>query len=393
MSTTWQQESELRRVCIIQRTLPHYRVALFQGLYEKLLEVGIELTVIYGQNAEKEVPVTVHTESTWAKSRPNLYLSGNQKGLVWQGCLSDLRGYDLIVIEYAGRLLLNYVLLALRSLRFFKLAFWGHGRNFQAERVDSVKEKVKRHLLGQVDWWFAYTALSKATILAANFSEAKITVLNNTIDDTVLRAQFEKVRRKALPSVHVPILDSAENIALYCGGIYEEKKIPFLIDACIAIRERLPDFQFFWIGSGPDEYLVRNASANFEWMHYVGPLFNEEKLRYFARAKLHLMPGLVGLTIIDSFITEVPIVTTRDAKHSPEIAYLVSDENGVIAGNELQDFVDKVVFYMSDNMALERLRQGCREASRNLTLENMIGNFAHGIEKALEQQTPMRKQS
>ena len=383
----------MRRVCIIQRTLPHYRIALFQGLYEKLLETGIELTVIYGQNAEKEVPVTVQIDRAWAKSRPNLYLSGDQKGLVWQRCLSDLRGYDLIIIEYAGRLLLNYVLLGLRALRVFKLAFWGHGRNFQAERADSVKENVKRHLLGQVDWWFAYTDLSKSTIVEANFSDEKVTVLNNTIDDTVLRAQFEKVRSKMLPNAHAPFLESTDNIAVYCGGIYEEKKIPFLIDACIAIRERLPDFQFYWIGSGPDEYLVRNATANLEWMHYVGPLFNEEKLKYFARAKLHLMPGLVGLTIIDSFITEVPIITTRDAKHSPEIAYLVSDENGVITGNELRDFVDKVIFYMRDDMALEKLRQGCREASRILTLENMISNFAQGIAKALEQPTLKRKQS
>ncbi len=373
----------MQRVCIIQRTLPHYRIALFQGLYERLLDRGIELTVIYGQNAEKEVPVTVQVDCAWAKWRPNLYLNGDQKGLVWQQCLLDLRGYDLVVIEYAGRLLVNYVLLGLRTLKVFKLAFWGHGRNFQAERSDSVKEKVKRLFLRQVDWWFAYTELSKTTIVDANFSDKRITVLNNTIDDKVLRVQFEEIRRQAQSSDGVPIRKDSNNIALYCGGLYEEKKIPFLIDACISIRARVPDFQFYWIGSGPDMHLVQNASANFDWMHYVGPLFNEEKLKYFERAKLHLMPGLVGLTIIDSFITEVPIVTTKDAKHSPEISYLVCDENGVITGNELSEFVDKVVFYLSDNMALEKLKQGCRESARVLTLKNMIGNFALGIENAL----------
>ncbi len=373
----------MRRVCIIQRTLPHYRVALFQGLYESPLPREIELTVIYGQSAEKEVPVTVQVDCSWAKNRPNFYLSGNQKGLVWQRCLLDLTGYDLIVIEYAGRLLLNYVLLALRSVGVLKLAFWGHGRNFQAERADSFKENVKRHLLRQVDWWFAYTELSKLTVADARFNQNRITVLNNTIDDRVLRSQFEAIRQRVQSSDSEFILGKRNNIALYCGGLYEEKRIPFLIEACIAIRARLPDFEFFWIGSGPDEHLVRDASAKFDWMHYVGPLFNEEKLEYFHKAKLHLMPGLVGLTIVDSFITEVPIVTTSGAKHSPEISYLVSDENGVITGNELSEFVDKVVFYMTNSVALEKLKHGCRESARVLTLANMIRNFSQGIENAL----------
>jgi hypothetical protein len=54
------------------------------------------------------------------------------------------------------------------------------------------------------------------------------------------------------------------------------------------------------------------------------------------------MPGLVGLVIIDNFVTQLPMFTTDNNNniHSPEVSYLQNDVNGVMTANTLDDYVD-----------------------------------------------------
>ena len=47
-------------------------------------------------------------------------------------------------------------------------------------------------------------------------------------------------------------------------------------------------------------------------------------------SKLFLMPGLLGLAVLDAEVMGLPVVTTRYPWHSPEIAYLRDGETGVI---------------------------------------------------------------
>ena len=57
----------------------------------------------------------------------------------------------------------------------------------------------------------------------------------------------------------------------------------------------MPDFEMLFVGSGPDRTWVEEAVARNPWMHYVGPVFDDDKVPYFRLAKLALMPGRVGL--------------------------------------------------------------------------------------------------
>ena len=53
-----------------------------------------------------------------------------------------------------------------------------------------------------------------------------------------------------------------------------------------------------------------------------------------SRANLMLIPGLVGLAVVDSFAAQCPVVTTDFRGHSPEFEYIEWDKWPGITGIE-----------------------------------------------------------
>jgi len=65
-----------------------------------------------------------------------------------------------------------------------------------------------------------------------------------------------------------------------------------------------------FIGSGIESYKVLEASKSYDWIHYVGSKFGEERIKYFRISLIQIMPYSVGLGILDSFAMETPMITT-----------------------------------------------------------------------------------
>jgi glycosyltransferase involved in cell wall biosynthesis len=104
---------------------------------------------------------------------------------------------------------------------------------------------------------------------------------------------------------------------------------------------------------------------------------------YYKLADVFLMPGLVGLGILDAFAFEKPFVTTTYPYHSPEIEYLDNWNNGVMTGNSLDEYVAGVVKVLTDEGVRRRIQAGCRSAVQKYTIEQMVTNYADGIHAAL----------
>jgi glycosyltransferase involved in cell wall biosynthesis len=179
---------------------------------------------------------------------------------------------------------------------------------------------------------------------------------------------------------------NSENVAVYTGGLYPNKRIDFLLDAAILIRKTIPDFELIVIGDGPDRDRVSVAASRHPWIHDIGPKNDQAKVPYWALAKLLLMPGLVGLVVVDSFALGVPLVTTDFPYHSPEIDYLENDINGLLVpcGPSAGHYATAVADLLLDPTRLERLRAGALSSSAEHTIEKMAGNFAMGVIQALD---------
>jgi glycosyltransferase involved in cell wall biosynthesis len=98
-----------------------------------------------------------------------------------------------------------------------------------------------------------------------------------------------------------------------------------------------------------------------------------------------MMPGLVGLVVVDAFAAGLPLVTTRIDTHSPEIEYLEPGVNGLVTEPDAGSLATACVELLQSPPLLERLRAGCSESSRVYTLEAMVERFARGVQDALDQ--------
>jgi glycosyltransferase involved in cell wall biosynthesis len=130
---------------------------------------------------------------------------------------------------------------------------------------------------------------------------------------------------------------------------------------------------------------VEKASARVDWIHYLGAKNDVEKVPYWAISKLLLMPGAVGLVVLDSFALGIPMVTTAVQTHGPEIDYLDDGVNGIIVPewDSAESYAIAVVNLLRDESRRQKMSENCLSVSENYTVEKMAEFFAKGICSAL----------
>jgi glycosyltransferase involved in cell wall biosynthesis len=368
------------QVAIVCKHLPHYRVSFFDGLRGALAQKSIDLQLLYGKSSS--VPKRDEVDLDWAQPVTNRYFGVGRLSLCWQRLPDWIYNSDLIVLMQHNKILSNHVVLAKAKTKGRKIAFWDHGLNLQAPR-HSIGNIIKQSYTTSAFWWFAYTEAVKKRVAQLGFPEERITVVQNAIDTSFLRAQAEHIDDTSLKRLRVALGIGDGPVGLFCGGMYAEKRLLFLIKACESIRNHLPKFEMLFIGAGPDSHLVSDAVRKCKWLHYLGPKFGSDVIPYMKLADVFLMPGLVGLGVLDAFALEKPFITTAYRYHSPEIEYVQNGDNGIITANSLEAFVEGVINVLKSEDLRKRIQLGCRKAAAKYTVESMISNYVGGIETAL----------
>lgn len=375
-----------KKVVISQHRLLQYRVRFFELLKARCELSGIDLVLIHGKPSQREKVRNDTGSLEWSTFVTNRYFRLFGRDLLWQKIPSKVWSADLVVVIQENRIVSNYLVIALRKLLGKKTAYWGHGKNFQSRAPNGVRERWKGFWLLLVDWWFSYTDLTTGIIEDAGFPGAKITTLNNAIDVAAFKQQVESVsdgtivqRRRELG------LSDDDKVAIFCGSLYPDKLPELLIEASDLIRERCPEFRLIIIGEGPSaDYLSREAKSR-PWIQLVGVKTGAEKAELFRLADVMLNPGLLGLHILDSFAVGLPIVSTRNALHSPEISYVVNGENGVLTEPGAAAYSEAVIGLLSNSEYRLKISRNAQASSENYSLESMADNFAKGIVECLRQ--------
>lgn len=369
----------MKKVVVVQRRMTEYRVPLFEGLRRVLAERGVLLDVLYGDATEDELKKGDGGVLTWARKLPTRYaLKGR---LCWQPFGTYIRDADLVIVTQENKLVYNYWWLLRRPRA--RIAFWGHGKNMQSENPDGVLERIKRWSTTRVDWWFAYTDISREFVSETGFPRERITVLNNAVDTSHLVDLRQRVSPLEIAQSRAALGLGIGPVGVYVGSVYREKRIDFLIEAGRRVREHVPDFQLLIVGSGPDADRLRTSTLADPWIHWAGVRRGIEKVTLLACSAVMLIPAAVGLGVLDSFALQVPMVTTDCRGHGPEIAYLRSGTNGVTTAFTVDDYVAAVAGLLAHPDELARLRAGCRSSAALYTIEKMVARFVDGIEAAL----------
>jgi glycosyltransferase involved in cell wall biosynthesis len=348
--------------------------------------MGIDLRLIYGRPNASDAKKRDFIALSWAEPITNKVWRIRDVELFWQPCRHMLRDVDLVIVEQANKLLLNALLIATRHAGARRIAFWGHGKDFQgsARRV-RVRDRLKRLVATRVDWWFAYNETVKKVVEQLGFPAARVTNVQNAIDTRELLEHRASVTPPEIEALRARLGIKGRDVCIYIGALYAEKRIQFLLDACKILRRHSSEFEMIFVGAGPDEGLVDAAARENPWLHRVGPAFDRDKVPYLLASKLVLMPGAVGLVVLDSFVLGVPMVTTDVPYHGPEIEYLEHGVNGwIVADSEDPEPYARAVLDVLTRPGLhEKLVQGCERAKLRYTNEEMVERFAQGIVRAL----------
>ncbi|MFM2073171.1 MAG: hypothetical protein RLZZ623_3435, partial [Actinomycetota bacterium] len=367
-------------VAIVYKTLPHYRVDFYEGLRARLAANGLRLRLIVGQPDSEMAKRNDTARIQWAEGVRNRYVRVGSRHLVWQPALGMVRTSDLVIVEQASKLLVNYPLLAWRRLGGPKVAWWGHGSNLDTANASSLGERVKRLLATRADWWFCYTAGTAGIVHALGVPHERLTVVQNAIDTSQLSSLRALVSEADISEVRVQLGLGTGPVALALGSLYPTKRPEFLIEAADTIRMKAPDFHLIVIGDGPGRTILDAASSTRPWLHVLGAKMGNELVRIAAAAAIVLNPGLVGLAVLDAFALGLPMITCDLPYHSPEFEYLENGVNGVVLDRQTspEDFGLAALELMSDRAVIESLQAGCRISAAKITVDQMIERFATG---------------
>lgn len=378
------------RVAIVQRAIRQYRSGFYDSLRAQLASDGIELLLFHSNQPPEDDSRDDAIDIPWARHLPRRTIRLGRQRLIWQPFDPALREAQLVIVEQASDLALNYRLLWWQRRGHGRVAFWGHGRNL-ATRRSSLGEKAKAWVSRHVHWWFAYTSLSADIVASLGFDLERITVVNNAIDTAQLANDLQAVGSDAVDRLRDRLDLGDGPVGLFLGTLRPNKRIDVLLEAAARIHDAHPDFRLLIIGSGPCEDEVRTRAGREPWLRYLGARYGQDRAEVLAASDLLLLPGWVGLVVLDSFVAGTPLVTSRHSPHGPEIAYLRDGENGRLVDDDGEPgrYAAAVVELIEDPDLHARLVAGCESDAGRYSVEAMAASFADGIHRALA--TPSRR--
>jgi glycosyltransferase involved in cell wall biosynthesis len=87
--------------------------------------------------------------------------------------------------------------------------------------------------------------------------------------------------------------------------------------------------------------------------------------------------------VLDAVCAGLPMFTTANARHGPEIEYLEHGRNGFVVADDPAAYADAVIAVLRDPARCAAVAAAARASAREYTLDNMVRSFAQGIEECL----------
>lgn len=372
-------------VVVLQHRLLHYRLPFFERLRAICADRGLRLRLVHGQASTLEAGRQDTAALPWADVVHNRFARVLGTDLLWQPFPRELQTAKLVVLMQESRILSNYRwLVGNRLTPWQKVAYWGHGRNFQSPHADGWRERWKGVMRNRVDWWFAYTGLSRHIVADGGYPPERITVLDNAIDNEGFSTELAAVEPARIAALRERIGAAAgAPVGLYCGSLYPDKRLDLLVEAADRIHHERPSFRLVVLGDGPSRPWLAEAARSRPWLHGVGTQRGADKAAWFRTADCFLSPGAVGLHVLDAFCAGLPMITTSTARHGPEIAYLSSGHNGFIVPANAPQFAQACLALLDDPQLNARLRAAASADARRYTLDGMVRHFMDGIQACL----------
>jgi glycosyltransferase involved in cell wall biosynthesis len=369
-------------VDILQPVVPHYRLALFDSLFDRL---NGKLRVRASRNDGGTI-------SSVTDARPYLDLDHDCVALLrgrlyWQRDMTlsdDARRGDVAVISGNPRYLSTFRFAERARKRGMGLVWWGHGWSPTSTRFNA---RIRHRLMSRMDAVLAYTE-EEAIELRRLLPGVSVLGAQNAIDQSPIQRARQLWPESRLTAFKVTHGLEQRRVLLFCGRLRQEIStgIDLLIDGMSALTQNDKSWLAVVIGDGRDrERLVRlteqrGLAGNFRW---VGAEYEEGALApWFLSSLCFVYPGSIGLGLLHSFGYGLPVVTHGDRRrHGPEIAALVHEWNGLEFDVASPTTLADAILRLAGDPALrDRLSTNALETVTNrFSMDGMVDRFLSAI--------------
>jgi len=386
----------MKKVVFVHRVTCDYSHSFLVKLHATLEANGIAFFVASGSPWKHEGLVDVLEKLPFGVRCENR--SVGPRIFFARGALKAAEDADLVILEQLSASMHLYAFVCWRWLGILKslfvkgshrrkLAFYGHGATLNAPKRRLITDSWKEFFAKQVDWWFTYTDLSSEIVKATGFPREKITVFQNTIDTAELQGVLNMLTVHELEKLRDSLFhnDSARQVTgVFCARLVPLKWIPFLLETLDIIYRGFTGFRMVIIGDGPEAKNVNDYCASRPWCSWVGAKHGVSRVPYLKLGDVYLNPGAIGLNIVDSLTIGIPMITTDNGIHGPEIAYLANGSNGLLLPPDPRLYAEKVIELISDETKLSQMKNNALRDGKGYTIDAMVDRFKNGVLQSLQ---------
>ena len=168
-------------------------------------------------------------------------------------------------------------------------------------------------------------------------------------------------------------VDAATPVVLYVGRIAAEKNLDLAVRTFQAIRQKVPQARYVWVGDGPARAALQAAHPDFV---FAGVQRGEALARHVASADLFPFPSLsetFGNVIIEALAAGLPVIAYAEGAAREHLADGV---NGYcIESGNAAAFIDAAIRLASNPALIRHMGRAAHACMAGLSPEAVIREF------------------
>ncbi len=288
----------MKKVIIVQRIIPHYRIEFFELLYNKCIKEDINIKIVHSTVEIENNEVFKYIKPTFEMNIKSLL---NEKLVLSFGLYKYLKNANphLILTEDISNLP-NGLLIFLFS-KIYKIRYGILGLGRILSKKDSILKKILKfpiEIFRNGASFFISYSLTGAKYYQEKYSKKSISWNNSVCNSQIITKEKFLVK-----------YERNEFNILFIGRIEKFKRLDLLIDSLVKLNKK--NIKLYVIGNGPELENLKVRYKDLNFISWLGKITNKtEKEKYFNITHLCVMPGSGGLVIQELQSYGIPVIAS-----------------------------------------------------------------------------------
>ena len=374
----------MKKILIIQRTLEHYRLEIFEDLSKRN---GIDLNIAYSfaESGEMDLQKEKFHFSSWDLRYRHIKLPLSQELFFyhnWQKILQDVKP-DYLIMEPNPKVLNIATILDYCDQNNISKIAWTK----YAGVNNWTKSIFWKNLIPKWDKYICYGSDAKEGLLEMGVSSSNLFVAQNTVPIPMTDTELEEVRlegQKIAAGLHINDMP----LVVSLGTLVKKKKFDDVIKAAVTLMAEGTDFSLMIVGDGPEKsHLVHfatkclsKAELPSDRIRFIGRVPIGHDAFWLSSADVSVMGGATGLALNVSMGTGTATLIADECGSDSEL--LEHRTNGLrYKAGDFLDLKQNIELLIKDADLAKILGDKARKTVLNrATVPKMVDGFINAIE-------------